>query len=295
MKKLFLIIGLFINFSLHAQTPATLFGEGLFTKGGVFGLTLSSKGDHMLWVNSKGGRDTLLIMESFKVAGKWQTPKLASFSPQPGVWKYIDPMFTPDNKTLLFQSNRPIGETPERKKMHIWAVDKTPTGWGEPYNLTNLNTDSSESYASMANNRNIYFTGNRKDYFGISDLYISKFENNKYQPPLNLGSDINTSDMENNPSISPDEDYIIFSSDRQKERYNGDLYISFKIANAWSKPLQLGPEINTGISEFCPFVHKKQSKIYFSRLDRSGGGFNENIYSAYINIKKLRRQALLAK
>lgn len=92
-----------------AQQDASVFEPGLISDGGVFGLTLSPSGTHALWVKSNGRRDKLVIMESHKVNGKWQTPTEASFSGK-GEWKDIDPVFSPDGSRVIYQSTRPVPE-----------------------------------------------------------------------------------------------------------------------------------------------------------------------------------------
>ena len=146
--RLFLIAGVLAVFQIHAQQTAEMFAPGLISDNGVFGFTLSPKGDEAFWVKSNGGRDTLWIMHARNVKNTWQTPEIASFSGKTG-WKDIDPVFTPDGKTILFQSNRPVADRPDRTGFDLWAVNKQGKSWGEPYHLGNtINTDASESFAS---------------------------------------------------------------------------------------------------------------------------------------------------
>jgi hypothetical protein len=95
---------------------------------GAFGLTISPDSKIALWVLSNGKRDTLKIMESRKENGKWSMPKVASFSSAIGEWKDIDPMFSPNGKMVLFQSNRNNGRKSDRKILIFWAVKKTNQG-----------------------------------------------------------------------------------------------------------------------------------------------------------------------
>ncbi|MEW5675812.1 hypothetical protein ABGT15_05825 [Flavobacterium enshiense] len=296
MKKIAFVL-LFAPIFLQAQ-QAKIYEPGIISNDGVFGFTLSPDGNRALWVESNGGRDTLIIKESVKRNGKWQKPVKASFSNQLP-YKNIDPIFSPDGKTLLFQSNRPVANHPERTKFDLYSISKTENGWSEPINLQDINTEASESFASITKKGNIYFMKENENGTGKSDIYVAEFKSGKYTPAVNIGTPINTNERESNPYISPKEEYIIYFSTDPKGFGDVDLYISFKIKNQWSIPQNLGKEINSETAEFCPFVHQKENRLYFARQSKKNDKrFIENIYY-YDNfntlLKKLKKSAVLPK
>ena len=124
MKKLLVVLSFLYLTKMEAQREPQKFEPGIISNGGVFGLTISPDSQTALWVDSKGKRDTLIIMESHKRNGKWIKPVVASFSSPNRSWKDIDPVFSPDGKTVLFQSNRSVENHPDRKGFDIWAVKK---------------------------------------------------------------------------------------------------------------------------------------------------------------------------
>jgi hypothetical protein len=262
-----------------ALNPTGMFEPGLISDGGVFGLTISPDGRHALWVRSGGKREQLIIMQSFKVNGHWQKPSPVSFSTNPA-WKDIDPAFSPDGKTVIFQSNRPVPGKPGRKGFDIWSVEYSSGTWGEPVHLgEQINTDESESSASMASNGTIYFMKANGD--NNSDLWLSKRVDGKYQAPENLGSPINTAERESNPYIAPDESYLIYFSSDKRGLGDVDLFISFRDNGKWTTPRHIDAPINSSAGEFCPWVHG--DRIYFSRQVAQGGRFVEDIYSFLFN------------
>lgn len=281
------ILLVFLSANCFSQHKAQLFEPETISKNDVFGLTISPNGDEAFWVNSNGGRDTLTIMQSKKIKGQWQKPEAAPFSLNSS-WKNIDPMFSPDGKTLFFQSNRPVEGKPERKGFDIYAVKKTKAGWSEAYRLDDtINTDASESFASIAENGTVYFTKENPDGKGKLDIYMSKNINGKFQTHENIGLPINTSDRESNPYIDKDGKYIIYFSSKAEGNFGDvDLYISFNTNGIWSTPKNLGPEINTAEGEFCPFFHKKEKKLYFSRTKVLPNGRRvEKIYSVPFDVE----------
>lgn len=277
-KWIFLLV-FFLPSGLFAQAPV-LFEPGFISKHGQFGLSISPDGNHAAWVHSNGGRDTIILMESKKINGRWGTPAPISFSGKIAEgWKDIDPMFTPDGSQLIFQSTRPVAGKPNRTGFDIWAAKKSGDQWTEPYHLGNLlNTDSSESFASVAKDGTIYFMKANEDGVGKSDIYYAEYVNGSYQPAVNFGKPVNTSFRESNPFISPDEDYLVYFSDDSTGFGEVDLYVTFKQKGGWTIPQNLGGAINTKTAEFCPFVHKGEDRLYFARHTREGKRFIEDLF-----------------
>lgn len=283
-----ILLILIFHLETFAQQQPTLLAPGIISNGGAFGFTLSPDGRSAFWVSSGGKRDTLIIMHAQLLRGAWQKPTAASFSGN-YAWKDIDPMFSPDGKTVFFQSNRPVPGKPDRKGFDIWAVTQTRNGWSAPYHLgDSVNTDASESYASAATNANLYFMKDNPDGIGSSDIYVTRFLNGTYWKPENVGLPINTPFRESNPFIAPDESYLLYFSSDSTGLGEVDLYISFRNSNGWSTPVNLGQPVNTADAEFCPFYHKKEKRLYFSRQIKGTDRFIENIYFYDINLENYR-------
>lgn len=279
LRSILLLCLVIISGLSYSQTRPAKVGPGIISDDGAFGFTLSPDGTTAFWVRSAGKRDTLIIMESTLINGKWREPQPATFSGNPA-WKDIDPVFSPDGNTILFQSTRPVEGKPDRKGFDIWMVNRSKSGWREPRHLGNeINSDASESYASITNEGHIYFMKDNPDGKGSSDIYCSRFLNGKYTAPENIGSPVNTAFRESNPFISPDETYIIYFSSDSTGYGEVDLFISFRDKNGWSTPRNMGVTVNSKEAEFCPFYHVRQKRLYFARQHREKDRFVENIYS----------------
>jgi len=82
------------------------------------------------------------------------------------------------------------------------------------------------------------------------DIYVCfKQKNGSWTKPQNLGSEINTDDFtETTPFLAADGYTIYFSSNRAGGLGSNDIYYSKRIDKTWkrwSKPVNLGPAVNT--------------------------------------------------
>lgn len=196
--------------------------------------------------------------------GVWTEPAIAAFS---GEFNDFDLTMSPDGNRLYFTSNRPPvagGATLEHPD--IWYVDRTDTGWGEPVHIpAPINTDRRELYPSESRDGFIYFFGSRPEGFGSSDLYRAPYRDGQFGEPENLGPNVNTKAGEGDASISPDGDYLIFTSTRETGLGKGDLYVTFRLdGGGWSPPVNLGETTNTEHLEFCPAISRDGKYLFFT-------------------------------
>jgi Tol biopolymer transport system component len=271
MKIQFLILALLIcvstacaqNNSAKMQNALTprLFAEGIINAAGDdYNPTFTADGKIVYFTRRKDRKGNESIMVSNLEKGKWSEPKIASFS---GKFYDKEPFVSPDGKRIYFASMRPNGRD-AKNNFDIWIVEKNANGWSEPVNLTEINSDGYDNYPAVAADGTLYFSSKRQGSREI-DLYRSRFINGKYQTPENLGDIINTDATEADPYVSPDQSYIIFSSDRNGGEGEGDLYVSFNRNGSWTVPQSLGKTINTAEYEYTPLVSPDGKTFYFSR------------------------------
>jgi WD40-like Beta Propeller Repeat len=139
--------------------------------------------------------------------------------------------------------------------------------WETPVNLgENVNSKEDEFYPSVGKTGNIYFTATREYGIGKEDIFVSRFENNKYSNAIPLDTNVNSTLYEFNAFVSPDESFIIFTAYGRKDDIGrGDLYISKKNANGgWEKAVNMGGQINSPFLDYCPFVSFDKKTFYFT-------------------------------
>jgi len=193
--------------------------------------------------------------------GTWTKPEVAPFS---GKYQDLEPVFTADGKKLFFSSKRPITGT-DPKDADIWMVEKVNGKWSEPVNLGGpVNTEADEYYPSVASNGNLYLTAEYKNGVGKEDIFVCRWENGKYLAAVPLDTAVNSKFWEFNAYVSPDEQYILFTSYGRKDTGGGDLYISTKNKNGKWEPAKNIALINTAALDYCPFLSFDKKVLYYT-------------------------------
>ncbi len=102
-----------------------------------------------------------------------------------------------------------------------------------------------------------------------------------------IGKDVNTTNSEYSPSVSSDENTMIFTykgeesmGGKQNElnqpdplgEFNEDVFISRKENGVWTKPVSMGPLINTNLNDAAISISNDGQKLFVYRDDASDGG-----------------------
>ncbi|MEX0968633.1 MAG: OmpA family protein [Bacteroidia bacterium] len=199
----------------------------------------------------------------------------------PGVNTEMDeywPAVTADEKTLFFTRLKPMesdaGGMFQQEDIYIsqfnngkWDKSQFPPG--------SLNSQDNEGAITISpDGKWLIFTGcNRRDGMGRCDFYISKLQHGAWTQPRNMGTSLNTRDMETQPSLSFDGRTLYFSSNRPGGKGGLDLWKSdFDPEEGWQEPVNLGDEVNTEDDEQSPFIHHDNKTLYFSSRGHIGLG-----------------------
>lgn len=252
-----------LSFSPAPSAPA-IFSEGLIsTPLSERDFALSPDGTELFYtVQLNITRFQTIIYLKKDKSGKWSKPEVAPFC---GHYTDLEPAFSADGKKLFFTSNRPVeGDKP--KDFDIWVSEKVNGNWTEPKNLGEVvNTPADEFYPSLAQNGNLYFTATYKNGIGREDIYVAKWENDHYAQPVVLDANVNSATYEFNAYVSPDEQFILFTSyGRKDDMGRGDLYISIKDSNGNWQPAKNLVALNSNQIDYCPFVSFDKKILFFT-------------------------------
>jgi Tol biopolymer transport system component len=228
-------------------------------------MAISPKGDEICYTVMIPYSNFQTIVYSKKSGDRWSKPEVISFS---GRYSDLEPAFSGDGNTLFFASNRPV-EGDKIKDFDIWYVQREGDHWSAPKNIGKpVNTEADEYYPSVASNGNLYYTAQYKGGVGREDIYLAKWLNGAYTDPQVLDTMVNSPSFEFNAFVSPDEQFILFSSQgRKDEKGRGDLYISVKDKDGkWRKAQNLAI-LNSDRLDYCPFVFK--NALFFTSESHS--------------------------
>lgn len=116
-----------------------------------------------------------------------------------------------------------------------------------------------------------------RDDEGNGDIFYSDFHDGRFRDLERLDIEgLNTDAWEPHLSVSVDGKSIFFTSDREGGYGGRDIYRITKLPNGeWSKPINLGPKINSEYDEDAPFLAIDNKTLYFaSNGPNSMGGFD---------------------
>ncbi len=256
------ISGPYLGQDLPGGSPA-LFAPGIVsTNTAEWSTAFTPDGNELFFGLASEG--STYIMHTKEEDGRWTEPAIASFS---GQWSDFDLTMSPDGNRLYFTSSRPAdGVGAALENPDIWFVDRLGEGWGEPVRFpAPINTQMRELYPSESRDGFLFFFSSRPAGYGASDVYRVPLLDGDYGTPENLGDAVNTEAGEGDACISPDGDYLVFTSTRDDGFGKGDLYVSFRIdEGGWTVAQNLGDAVNTDHLEFCPSVSRDGKYLFFT-------------------------------
>jgi len=243
-----------------------LFAPGIVSDGlNNRDITMSPDGNEIYWCTMNKGYEFSTILYSKKVDDFWTPPRVVSFASNPR-YMFIEPHITADGRHMYFMTNMPESGSGEPSDEDIWCVDRTDTGWGEPYNIGSpVNTEGGEFFPSLTRNNTLYFTREEADT-RENFIYRSKMHNGKFTEPEKLPEQVNCGSDRFNAYISSSEDFIILTSHIREDTYGGyDYYIVFRNdKDQWSEPLNMGECINMPAGEeWSPYISPDGKYFFF--------------------------------
>lgn len=198
----------------------------------------------------------------------------------------LSPYITPDGKKLFFvRANDPQNTvSPQMPNQDIWYSKYAGNGnWEKAQHLGfPFNTDTYNALVGQSSDGNTrYLKGfyNKEKYVGsgFSISYLKSdgwtdlkgFEIPKYQK---IQRSTNVSN-----SISASNNILMMAFGEETGKDIHSIYVSFFKKKEWSKPLKLGPTINTSYGEGTPFLAPDNVTLYFYS-HRPGGFGSADIY-----------------
>lgn len=199
------------------------------------------------------------------------------------------PVISADESILIFTSKRE-GSTgglicdDGQYFEDIYICNKENQQWSVPKGISqNINSSGHEASIGLSSNgQNLLIY---KDDNNNGNIYLSRLTGNEWSVPVAFEEPVNSKYNEKDASISPDESYLYFSSNRPGGYGGYDIYMSKKLPNEkWGLPINMGSKINTPYDELSPFIHPdEKTLIYSSQGHNSIGGFD--VFYTTVNVE----------
>ncbi len=193
----------------------------------------------------------------------------------------VAPIITPDGKTLFFTREKHEQNIGKLKKQDVWMSRIMPDGtWGEAENIKEpINTDEHNAVSTISADGKTIYLVNIYMPDGTYRAGLSKSKRNRTGwefPKEEKITDYYNSNSYTEFSLAPNGKVLVMACQRKDTKGNKDLYVSFlKPDGVWSKPLNMGTNINTAENESTPFVAADSKTIYFSTAGFPGYGDND--------------------
>jgi hypothetical protein len=189
----------------------------------------------------------------------WTLPQPPSFT---GSAMDASPSFTDNGNKVFFISTRPNGAA-----YGVWTSTRNQNGWSAPAQVNIPYTSSLQRgwRVSATTDETLYLRMKDNTINTDMDIYQVRNINGVYSAPERLDDNINSSYMDLSAFIDPEENYIIFASDRPGGYGGTDLYISSKDTDgSWKGAINMGEPVNSSAGEDSPFVSADGLYLFFN-------------------------------
>jgi hypothetical protein len=249
--------------SYFGQNPpgmtAEIFAPGIVSINGRYehGISFSPDLDEVYF--SANNEDEVPDVYFSKLEGeKWTNPKKANFTKGKKDAEMHPFVSFSDNKIYFTAHNSDYTDT------KIWYVNRLGNTWSNAIKLDSPINDDELFYSNQSKNGDLFYTNVSK-----RKMYYAPNKNGKFAEVREVEIEFGFHGF-----ISPSQDFLVVNA-RNKEddqRKDNDIYVYFKEKDGtWSKPINLGNEVNSNFDETCPSITPDGKYLFFGRYNEEGG------------------------
>ncbi len=189
------------------------------------------------------------------------------------------PIISPDGRTLYFSRKNHPQNLGEENLEDIWvSYLEADSSWSKAVNIgLPLNNKEANSVVGVDPSGNVLFLTDVYHSDQKESVAVSRLVGRSWSQPERLPiEDFYNQSKQSAFHVSVDGSILMMSVEREEGFGGRDLYVSFgKPDGEWTKPLNLGPAINTVGEEGSVFLAADAKTIFFSSdWHSSFGGFD---------------------
>lgn len=263
--------------SYFGQNPPGLtpeiFAPGIVSVNGryEYAVSFSSDLDEMYFSGNK--EDDVQIVYFSKVKDKkWTNPRKANFT-NGNKKNELEAFVSINDDKIYFTAYDSIFSDEK-----IWYVNRLENSWSNAKELDSPINDDIVFYSNDAKNGDLYYTSISK-----GKTYYAPNKNGNFPEVHEVEIEFGM-----HAFISPAQDFLLVNgrNNEDDQRKDNDIYVYFKMKNGtWSKPINLGNDVNSNYTETCPSLTPDGKYLFFSRYNEEGG--LSNIY--WVSAKVINR------
>ena len=270
------------------NTPiiAEAFPETINTNGNEYNPIISADGNTLFFCgegrnDNKKGEDIYMAEKTDSSWGQAQIMSEISTNAN----DYPQCLNTAGNVLYIFKNGR------------LYFSKKAGATWGKAQKMPgNVNSCNWQGDAFLSSDgKALFFAAKRNDMFNLfndadfdaleyhgkvdeaqTDIYVCTVDDEgEWGKPINLGGNINTMFTERTPFLHSDNKHLYFASDGHGGLGGLDMYVATRTSDdcwdCWSKPVNLGKEINTTGDDYGFKISDDGTKAYFSKSNAPKG------------------------
>ena len=178
---------------------------------------------------------------------------------------------------IYFTRNSSAYNTKRKKTMKIFAAQRGNEDWENSQELNINGEEFHTMHPSLtANGQRLYFTSNRPNGYGGTDIYYIENIGKGWGEPINLGPTVNTNKNEAFPFIH-ESGMLFFASEGHGGKGGYDIYAVNVEDRIIAEILHLGTPFNTENADFGLVLNPTGTQGFFTS-SRYGGIGQDDIY-----------------
>jgi Tol biopolymer transport system component len=225
------------------------------------GISFSPTLDEVYFSANKKDEDPSIYFSKLE-GTKWTTPKKANFTKGKKVGE-MHPFVNLTGDQIYFTAHDAFTLPHHKESVKNWVVNRLENSWSNAIQLDSPINEDFVFYANQAKNGDLFYTNVSK-----RKMYYAPNKNGKFPEVKDLGIEFGFHGF-----ISPSQDYLVVNAGNKEDaQRKSDIYVYFKKKDdTWSKPINLGKDINSNFAETCPSITPDGKYLFFSRYNEEGG------------------------